>query len=117
VPDPWRAGVIEVGLYSAISLYQMGRRVSGPTGQAFSDAGVNLLEETCGNIPLSELIWILLHRPPPPPPPWWTVLAFQGETLAFAQATQQEQLAAAASREITNSLDAFGLTREHARHA
>jgi len=112
VPDPWRVGVVEVGLYGAINLYQMGRRLSGPTSQAFTAAGLGLLEETCGNIPLSELLWILLHRPPPPPPPWWTILSFQGETLAFAQATEQEQLAAAATREITKSLNAFGLQRE-----
>jgi hypothetical protein len=64
---------------------------------------------------LSELIWLLLHRPPPPPPQWLSGLTYAAETLAFAQATDQEALASAATRQIMNQLKGFGLQREHAR--
>jgi hypothetical protein len=115
VPDPWRLGTVEIGLYGAITLYQMGRLVSGPVAEGYTSAAGILFDDTCGTVPLSELIALLLHRPPPPPPQWLNVLTFAGETLAFAQATQQEGLATAASRRITESLKAFGFQIEQAR--
>src|SRR5207302_8439050 len=33
IPDPWRLGMMEVGLYGAISLHQLGRSVSGPAAE------------------------------------------------------------------------------------
>jgi len=108
-PEPWRLGIIEVGLYGAITLHQLGRLVTGPSAEALTTAAEILFEDHCGTIPLSELIWILLHRPPPPPPQWLNVLTFAGETLAFAQATQQEALATAASRQIAANLKTFDL--------
>jgi len=115
VPDPWRLGVIEIGLYGAITLNQTGRLVGGPAAEAFTSAANILFDDTCGTVPLAELIWLLLHRPPPPPPQWLNVLTYAGETLAFAQATRQEGLATAASHQITESLKAFGFHTEQAR--
>jgi hypothetical protein len=115
VPDPWRLGMMEVGLYGAISLHQAGRSVSGPAAEGYATAAAVLFDETCGTVPLSELIWLLLHRPPPPPPQWLSGLTYAAETLAFAQATDQEALASAATRQIMNQLKGFGLQREQAR--
>jgi hypothetical protein len=115
LPDPWRLGVLEVGLYGAITLYQLGQRLSGSVGEEIRSAASVVFDDTCGTIPLSELIWILLHRPPPPPPPWLSQLSFAGEMLAFAQAGQQESLAAAASRQIGQQIKEFGLQREQSR--
>jgi hypothetical protein len=114
-PEPWRLGVIEVGLYGAIALNQTGRIVSGPAAGGYASAASALFDETCGTVPLSELIWILLNRPPPPPPQWLNVLTSAGETLAFAQATDQEGLATAVNRQITEKLKAFGFQTEQAR--
>jgi len=114
VPDPWKLGAVEVGLYSAITMHQMGQLVSGPAAEGFTTAASVLFDETCGTIPLSELIWILLHRPPPPAPQWLGMLSYAGETLAFAQASDQEALASAATRQIMGQLNQFGLT-ERAR--
>ena len=108
-PDPWVLGAVEIGLYGAISLHQAARLVSGPATEGLRSAAAVLFDDTCGSVPLSELIWLLLHRPPPPPPQWLNVLTFAGETLAFAQATQQEELAKAANRQIAEGLRAFGL--------
>ncbi|HVH77884.1 MAG TPA: hypothetical protein VM782_00715 [Stellaceae bacterium] len=111
-PDPWRLGTVEVGLYGAITLYQIGRLVSGPAAEGFGSAAESLFDDTCGSIPISELIWLLLHRPPPPPPQWLSQLTFAGEMLAFAQATHQETLATAATRQVMASLNASGLQTE-----
>jgi hypothetical protein len=116
-PDPWRLGSIEAGLYGAIRLYQLGQQVTGPVAGGFGSAAEFLFDETCGSVPLSELIWLLLHQPPPPPPPWLETLVFAGDMLVFAQATEQEGLASAAARQILQNLKAFGLEGERARTA
>jgi hypothetical protein len=107
-PEPWRLGVVEVGLYGAIALHQTGRIVPQAMADAYGSAASALFDETCGTVPLSELIWILLNRPPPRPPQWLNVLTSAGETLALAMATDQESLARAANRQITERLKAFG---------
>jgi hypothetical protein len=114
-PEPWRLGVVEVGLYGAIALHQTGRIVPQAISEAYTSAASALFDETCGSIPLSELVWILLNRPPPPPPQWLNMLTSAGETLAVAEATDQEGLARAASRHITDKLKAFGFQTEQAR--
>jgi hypothetical protein len=116
-PDPWRLGSVEVGLYGAIRLHQLGRQVTGPVAGGFGSAAEFLFDETCGSVPLSVLIWLLLHQPPPPPPPWLETLVFAGDMLVFAQAAQQESLASAAARQIVQSLEAFALEAESARTA
>jgi len=93
-PNPWRQGTVEVGLYGAITLYQLAQRVAGPTSEALGAAAEALFSDTCGTVPLSVLIWFLLHA---------------AEMLAFAQAAQQDALAAAAARQVTQSLQHFGL--------
>lgn len=105
-PDPWRIGGIEVGLYAAIRLHQLGGQVKGPAANEFGSAAETVFDDTCGSVPLSVLIWLLLHQPPPPP--WLDTLVFTGEVLAFAQQTQQEALASAATRQIAQFLNGFG---------
>jgi hypothetical protein len=105
-PDPWRLGAIEVGLYGAITLHQIGQRLSGAAAEGIRSAAQVLFEETCGAVSVSELIWLLLHRPPPPMPPWLSTLAFLGELLGFAQAAQQHGLAGATSHQIALQLEA-----------
>src|SRR5579859_73896 len=107
-PDPWAIGRIEVGLYGAIRLHQIGMTVTGPMAEALSSGAEFLFDDTCGSVPLSELIWILLHLPPPPPPWWLQQIVVAGEMLAFAQAGQQESLAAAAQRQALQGLHALG---------
>jgi hypothetical protein len=114
-PEPWRLGNVAVGLYGAIALQQMSRRVSGHAAEGFASAASILFDETCGTVPLSELIWLLLHQPPPPPPQWQNALTYAGETAAFARATDQEALANAAGRQAMALLNTFGLTTEQAR--
>ncbi|GGF09811.1 hypothetical protein GCM10011611_14160 [Aliidongia dinghuensis] len=92
---------------AAIRLHQIGAAVTGPMAEAFSSGAEMLFDDTCGSVPLSELIWILLHRPPPPPPWWLEQIAFAGEMLAFAQAAQQEALAEAAQRQALQGLNAL----------
>jgi hypothetical protein len=108
-PDPWRLGAIEVGLYGAIVLHQMGQKLSGGVAESLRLAALALFDETCGVIPHSELIWLLLHRQPPPMPPWLTSLVFTGEMLAFADATRQDVLAAVAGDQLIKQLDECGL--------
>lgn len=107
-PNPWRQGTVEVGLYGAITLYQLAQRVAGPTSEALGAAAEALFSDTCGTVPLSVLIWFLLQRPPPAPP-WLQQIMHAAEMLAFAQAAQQDALAAAAARQVTQSLQHFGL--------
>ena len=82
-PDPWRLGAIEVGLYSAVTLYQMGHQLTGATAEGLRSAAGILFDETCGTVPFLELIWLLLHRPPPPPPPWLSMLVFPARCWAL----------------------------------
>lgn len=111
-PDPWRLAAVEAGLYAAIRLHQLGRQVTGPIAREFGAAAEIVFGDTCGSVPLSVLIWLLLHRPPPPPPPWLDTLVFTGEVLAFAQRTQREALAAAATRQLGQALGAFAEERQ-----
>jgi hypothetical protein len=104
-PDPWRLGAIEVGLYGAIALYQMGQKLSGEVAESLRLAAQVLFDEICRDIPLSELIWLLLHRQPPPMPPWLTSLIFTGDMLAFAESTRQDGLAAVTSDQLMKQLD------------
>lgn len=104
-PDPWRLGAVEVGLYAAIALHQIAQKLSGGAADSMRSAAVAVFDDTCGAISPSELIWLLLHRPPPPMPRWLSSLVFAGEMLGFAQATRQNGLAAAASREIERQLE------------
>jgi hypothetical protein len=108
-PDPWRIGAIEVGLYGAIRLHQLGQKLPGIIAEGILSAALVLFDETCNTVPLSELVWVLLHRPPPPMPPWLTSLTFAAEMLALAQASQQHGLAAAANHQLTTQLKACGL--------
>lgn len=108
-PDPWRLGTIEVGLYGAITLYQTGSRLSGAVAEDLCSAALVLFDETCGSMPPSELIWLLLHRAPPLPPPWLRTLTFAGEMLGFAQIAQHHELARMASHQIALGLATFGL--------
>src|SRR5262245_60228958 len=39
-PDPWRLGAIEVGLYGAIALYQLGKRLSGEAAKGIRSAAL-----------------------------------------------------------------------------
>lgn len=107
-PNPWRQGTVEVGLYGAITLYQLAQRVTGQVSEGLSAAAEALFTDTCGTVPLSVLIWFLLQRPPPAPP-WLQQIMYACETLVFAQAAQQDALAAAAARQVTLSLQHFGL--------
>ena len=104
-PDPWRLGAIEVGLYGAIALYQMSQKLSGAVAETIRLAALALFDETCSVIPLSELIWLLLHRQPPPTPPWLNSLIFSGEMLAFADGIRQDGLAVAARQQLARQLD------------
>jgi len=108
VPNPWRQGTVEVGLYGAITLYQLAQRVTGQASEGLSAAAEALFTDTCGTVPLSVLIWFLLQRPPPAPP-WLQQIMYAAEMLAFGQAAQQEALAAAAELQVTQSLRHFGL--------
>jgi hypothetical protein len=108
-PDPWRLGAIEVGLYGAIRLHQLGQKLSGALAEDIRSAAVVLFEDTCSAVPISELIWVLLHRPPPPMPPWLTSLTFAAEMVAFAHAAQQHGLAAAANHQLVLQLKACRL--------
>lgn len=116
-PDPWRLGAICVGLYGAIALYQMGCRLSGAAAKDIRSAAFVLFDEICGPVPSSELIWLLLNHPPPAPPPWLNALLFAGEMLGFAQASQHEEMALAAGRQIASKLEQLGLHTEHGRAA
>jgi hypothetical protein len=71
-----------------------------------------LLEESCGKVPLSGLIWLLLHHAPPQPAPWLRRLTFACEMLAFAQAAGQQGAAAAARRQISLELEEFDLAAQ-----
>jgi hypothetical protein len=108
-PDPWRLGAVEVGLYGAIALHQMAQRLSGGAADSVRSAALAVFDDTCSAVSPSELIWLLLHRPPPPMPRWLSALVFAGDMLGFAQATQQIESAAAASREISRQLEECGL--------
>ena len=105
-PQPWAVARVEVGLYAAISLYQLGKTVAGPAGEAFGSAADSLFDDTCGSVPLSVLIWLLLHQPPPPS--WLQQVTFAGQMLAFAQDAKQDALAKAAYGQVIQGLKALG---------
>jgi hypothetical protein len=107
VPDPWLQAEIEIGLYGSITLFQLGKRLGGSI-QGLEAAANTFFDGQCGSVPISILIWILLHRPPPPPPPWLSQIVFAGELLKVAQAAGQEALAAAAAKQLGEQLKEFG---------
>lgn len=106
-PDPWRLAAIQVGLYGAIRLRQLGQQVHGEAAEQLTSASERLFDDWCGTVPLSVLIRWLLHWPPPPSPPWLDRLTFVAEMLAFAEASEQQQLASAASRQLAAGLKEF----------
>ena len=106
-PEPWAFAGHQIGLYGAIRMFQVGQQLKGDTAQQMTSAAERYFDGTCGSVPLSILIGWLLHNPPPPPQPWLDRLAYLANTLAFAEAGEQQQLAAAASRQLLEGLKAI----------
>ena len=103
-PEPWDIAGRQIGLYGAIRMFQFGQQLRGDTAQQMTSAAARYFDEWCGTVPLSVLIYWLLHHPPPPPPPWLERMSYLANTVIFAEAGEQQQLAAAANRQLIASL-------------
>src|SRR4051812_39523708 len=101
-PEPWKLGEVEVGLYAAIALYQLGQGSS--LGEQATGAAQRIFDDTCGTVSFSMLIWILLHRPPPPPPPWLQQITFLAEMARLKGISQAEAIASAVNKQLQESL-------------
>jgi hypothetical protein len=85
-------------------MFQLGQQIKGDAGGLMMSAAQEYFDDWCGTVPLSVLLQIILHGPPPPPDPWLDRLTYLGNTLIFAQLSEQEQLGAAASRQLIAGL-------------
>jgi hypothetical protein len=93
-PDPWMLGQVEVGLYAAIALYQLGA----------AGAAQRIFDDTCP-LPISELIRMLLNRPPPPPPPWLRQIMFLADMARVTQGiSQADAIAGAVNKQLKELL-------------
>lgn len=74
-PLPPRSAQI-TAIQQQVRLFQLGeslqalRGAPADIGGQMSALASDAFDGTCGSVPLSVLIQILLHHPPPPPAPW-----------------------------------------------
>ena len=115
LPDPWTVGYVEVGLYAAITMHQLAQRIGGDDAKQMTTAAERIFDETCGSIPISLLIWILLHRPPPPPPPWLQQVILTAGMLELTHGMPQgEAIVNAARKQLAQSLQELSGARTSA---
>ena len=64
-------------VFQQVRLFQLGHSLQARAGATAEIGGQmstfasEMFDDTCGSVPLSELIAALLHHNPPPPEPWW----------------------------------------------
>ena len=75
-PLPPRRVPAVAALLQQVRLFQIGQQLEAlrgapaELGGQMSSLASDAFDGTCGSVPLSVLLQILLHHPPPPPPPW-----------------------------------------------
>lgn len=111
-PIPWDLGVVAVGLYGSISLYQASQLLGGAEARQVGAAAERMFDDYCGTVvPSYWIIWILIHWPPPPPPPWLQDIVTATQMLRFSQSlpagAQQEGMTGAAKKQLTTGLQQF----------
>ena len=92
--------------FAAIALHRLGQRAD--LGERITGAAQQIFDDTCGSVPISVLISILLHRPPPPPP-WLQQITFLVETARLTRGiSQAEGIDSAAKKQLEESLKTHG---------
>ena len=103
-PEPWEIAGRQAGLYAAIRMFQFGQQLKVETAELMTSVAGRFFDEWCGTVPLSILIYWLLHWPPPPPPPWLERVSYLANTVILAEVGEQQQLAAVANRQLVATL-------------